>query len=122
MVFSAPAPFPFFTRPMNRASSRFLLCTFTSAALIAASGDALAIPNPFKRKEPTAAPAPTELRVAEMEAGDLLRQAQDLEAAGKSGAAASSYKRIVDRYPLTSFAPMAQFRLASTSVRDGKFS
>ena len=107
---------------MNRASSRFLLCTFTSAALIAASGDALAIPNPFKRKEPTAAPAPTELRVAEMEAGDLLRQAQDLEAAGKSGAAASSYKRIVDRYPLTSFAPMAQFRLASTYERDGKFS
>ena len=42
-------------------------------------------------EEPTTAPAPTELRVAEMEAGDLLRQAQDMEAAGKSGAAALGY-------------------------------
>ena len=107
---------------MNRASSRLLLCTFTSAVILAASGDALAFPNPFKRKEPTSAPAATELRTAEIEAGDLLRQAQDLEAAGRSGAAASSYKRIVDRYPLTSFAPMAQFRLASAYEREGKFS
>ena len=107
---------------MNRAPSRFLLCTFTTAALIAASGDVLAIPNPFKRKQPTTAPAPTELRVAELEAGDLLRQAQDMEASGKSGGAASAYKRIVDRHPLTSFAPMALFRLASTYERDGKFS
>ncbi len=108
---------------MNRASSRLLLCTFTSAAILAACGDASAFPlNPFKRKQPTSAPAVTELRTAEIEAGDLLRQAQDLEASGKSGAAASSYKRVVERYPLTSFAPMAQFRLASAYERDGKFS
>lgn len=109
---------------MNRASSRLLLCTFTSAAVLAASGDALAFPNlnPFKKKQPTSAPAPTELRAAEIEAGDLLRQAQDQEAAGKEGAAAASYKKVVDRYPLTSFAPMALFRLASAYERDGKFS
>ena len=107
---------------MNRATSRLLLCTITSAVILTAAGDAGAFPNPFKRKEPTSAPAPLELRTAEIEAGDLLRQAQDLEAAGKSGAAASSYKRIVERYPLTSFAPIAQFRLASAYERDGKFS
>lgn len=107
---------------MNRASSRLLLCTFTSAAILAASGDAMAFPNPFKRKEATSAPAANELRSAEIEAGELLRQAQDQEAAGKSGAATSNYKRIVDRYPLTSFAPMAQFRLASAYESDGKFS
>lgn len=107
---------------MNRASSRLLLCTFTSAAILAASGDALAFPNPFKRKEATSAPAATELRTAEIEAGDLLRQAQDQEAAGKSGAATSNYKRIVERYPLTSLAPMAKFRLASAYEREGKFS
>ena len=107
---------------MNRAPTRILLYAFTSAAIVAATGETLAFPNPFKRKEPTSAPAPTELRTAEREAGDLLRQAQDLEAAGKSGAASSSYKKIVERYPLTSFAPMAQFRLASAYEREGKFS
>lgn len=107
---------------MNRASSRLLFCTFTSAVILTAAGDALAFPNPFKRKEAISAPAATELRTAEIEAGELLRQAQDLEAAGKSGAAASTYKRIAERYPLTSFAPMAQFRLASAYERDGKFS
>ncbi|MDB6071961.1 MAG: hypothetical protein JWL81_3132 [Verrucomicrobiales bacterium] len=107
---------------MNRASSRFLLCTLTSAVILSA-GSATAFPlNPFKRKEPTTAPAPTELRQAELSAGDLLRLAQDQEAAGKSGAAASNYKKVVEKYPLTSFAPMAQFRLASAYERDGKFS
>lgn len=107
---------------MNRAPSRLLLCTFTSAVLVAASSSSQAFPNPFKRKPLESAPAPTELKAAEAEAGDLLRQAQDQEAAGKSGAAASTYKRIVEKYPLTSFAPMAQFRLASNYEREGKFS
>jgi len=107
---------------MNRAPTRHLLCSLTAAVIVAAAADAAAFPNPFKKKEPTAAPAAPELRMAEIEAGDLLRQAQDAEAAGKSGAAASSYKRVVDRYPLTSFAPMAMFRLASTYEREGKFS
>ena len=113
---------PFHPRPMNHVFSRLSLCRLTSAALLVAAGSAQAFPNPFKRKQPESAPAPTELRVAEMDAGDLLRQAQDQDAAGKSSAAASSYKRIVERYPLTSFAPMAQFRLASTYEREGKFS
>ncbi len=106
---------------MNRAPSRLLLFSLTSAVVVAAASPVSAIPNPFKRKGLESAPAATELRVAEMEAGNLLRQAQDQEAGGKSGAAASTYKRIVDRYPLTSFAPMAQFRLATTYERDGKF-
>jgi heat-inducible transcriptional repressor len=107
---------------MNRAPTRLLLCSLTSAVIVAAAADASAFPNPFKKKQLTAAPAATELRAAEIEAGDLLRQAQDAEAAGKSGTAASGYKRVVDRYPLTSFAPMAMFRLASTYEREGKFS
>ncbi len=106
---------------MNRASSRLLLCTFTAVAVAAAPESALAFPNPFKRKAPLTAPAAPELQADERAAGDLLRQAQDLEAAGKSGAAASTCKRLVDRYPLTSFAPMALFRLASSYERDGKF-
>lgn len=106
---------------MNRASSRFLLCTFTAAAVAATPSSALAFPNPFKRKAPLTAPAAPELQADERAAGDLLRQAQDQEAAGKSGAAVATCKRIIDRYPLTSFAPMALFRLASAYERDGKF-
>lgn len=107
---------------MNRASSCLLLCTFTTAVIVAAAGDAQAFPNPFKRKPATEAPAPSELRASEIAAGDLLRRAQDDEAAGRSGAAAATYKRIVERFPLTSFAPMALFRLAATYEREGKFS
>ncbi|MES2706480.1 MAG: tetratricopeptide repeat protein [Verrucomicrobiota bacterium] len=106
---------------MNRDHSRLLLCTLTAAVVVTAT-DASAFPNPFKRKPLDTPLAPAQLQAAEGEAGNLLKQAQDLDAAGKTGAAASSYKRIVDRYPLTSFAPVAQFRLASAYERDGKFS
>ncbi len=106
---------------MNRAPSRLLLCTLSAAVAAAATSSAPAFPNPFKRKAPLAAPANPELQAAERAAGDLLRQAQDQEAAGKSGAAVATCKRLVERYPLTSFAPMALFRLASAYERDGKF-
>lgn len=106
---------------MNRDTSRLLLCTLTAAVVVTAT-DASAFPNPFKRKTIDTPLAPAELQQAEIQAGAMLKEAQDLEAAGKSGAAASSYKRIVERYPLTSFAPVAQFRLASTYERDGKYS
>lgn len=106
---------------MNRDTSRLLLCTLTAAVVVMAN-DASAFPNPFRRKPLDTPLAPAQMQASEAEAGALLKQAQDLEAAGKSGAAASSYKRLVERYPLTSFAPVAQFRLASTYERDGKFS
>lgn len=105
---------------MNRQSSRLLLCTLTAAVVVTAT-DASAFPNPFKRREPDNPLAPAEMHASESSAGGLLKQAQDMEAAGKSGAAASSYKKIVDRYPLTSFAPVAQFRLATAYERDGKY-
>lgn len=106
---------------MKRDSSRLLLCTFAAAAVVTAT-DASAFPNPFKRKPLDTPLAPAELQASEATAGGMLKQAQDLEAAGKSGAAASTYKKIVEKYPLTSFAPVAQFRLASTYEREGKYS
>jgi outer membrane protein assembly factor BamD (BamD/ComL family) len=74
--------------------------------------DAVALPNPFKKKVAESVPAAPELKAAEAEASRMFAEAAEAEAAGKTGAAEKSYRRIVRDYPFTNAAPAAQFRLA----------
>ena len=105
---------------MKSDSSRLLLCTLATAVAVTA-GDALAFPNPFKRKDLDTAPAPAEMRAVDQEAGAMIRQGEELETAGKAGAAEKVYAKVVEKHPLSSLAPTAQFRVAALQERDGKY-
>jgi TolA-binding protein len=50
----------------------------------------------------------------------MFAEAAEAEAAGKTGAAEKSYRRIVRDYPFTNAAPAAQFRLAASLEQNGK--
>ena len=90
-------------------------------ASVLSTGEADALPNPFKRKKgQEAVPSVGELKVAEGESGALFAQASADEAAGNAGAAEKAYRRIVRDFPLTSVAPAAQFRLAAALEQGGK--
>jgi outer membrane protein assembly factor BamD len=95
----------------------------TAFIVILAAGDAQALPKLFKKKNknPEAVPAGAELREADMIANDIMARARADEAAGREKAALKGYESIVSRYPYTSMAPEAQFRIAAALEQDRKF-
>ena len=56
------------------------------------------------------------------EAASLLQQARDLEAAGSTSRAVSTYREIVKKYPVSPSAPAAQFRVAQLLEESGNLS
>lgn len=56
------------------------------------------------------------------EAASLLQQARDLEAAGSTSRAVSTYRDIVKKYPVSPSAPAAQFRVAQLLEESGNLS
>ena len=56
------------------------------------------------------------------EAASLLQQARDLEAAGSTSRAVSTYRQIVKDYPVSPSAPSAQFRVAQLLEESGNLS
>ncbi len=77
--------------------------------MILQASPANAFPWPFGKKAPAAAPSAGELQSQDAVAGELLQRAQTAQNAGKTSAANSLYKQIVNKYPLTSSAANAQF-------------
>jgi outer membrane protein assembly factor BamD len=95
----------------------------TAFIVILAAGDAQALPKLFKKKNknPEAIPAGADLRSAEITATDIMARAKADEAAGRDKAAIKGYESIVAKYPYTSMAPEAQFRIAAALEQDRKF-
>lgn len=96
-----------------------------TVALITAlsAGEAQAWPKLFKKKNqaPAAVPSGAERQSAEQAATSLLSQARTDEANGKDKAAIKGYETIVAKYPFTSMAPVAQFRIAAALEKEGKY-
>ncbi len=107
----------------SRMASGPVILTLTAMIIIMAAGDAHAgFPNPFKKKKgPSSVPAAEELRTAEMQASDLFSASRADENAGRESSAIAGYKKIVQSYPYTSFAPSAQFRIAAALEKSGKY-
>jgi len=99
--------------------------SFLTTALIVtlAAGEAHALPKLFKKKNksPDAVPAGAELKQAEMTAADIMAAARADEAAGREKAAMKGYESIVTKYPYSSMASEAQFRIAAALEQDRKF-
>ncbi|MEO8353594.1 MAG: outer membrane protein assembly factor BamD, partial [Chthoniobacteraceae bacterium] len=57
----------------------------------------------------------------ESSAADLMRRAEELEAAGKSGAALDAYRALVKRYPLSVLAPKAQRKVGTILESEGNY-
>lgn len=104
---------------MKSSSCRLLVAAVALVQNVAVV-DAVALPNPFKKKVAESVPAAPELKAAEAEASRMFAAAAEAEAAGKAGAAEKSYRRIVRDYPFTNAAPAAQFRLAASLEQNGK--
>jgi outer membrane protein assembly factor BamD len=58
----------------------------------------------------------------EAEAASLLQQARDLDAAGSTSRAVSTYREVVKKYPVSPSAPAAQFRVAQILEESGNLS
>ena len=82
-----------------------------SAALLLFAGNAQA---------QTVVPSTTGANNAE--AASLLQQARDLEAAGSTSRAVSTYREVVKKYPVSPSAPAAQFRVAQILEESGNLS
>ena len=65
---------------------------------------------------------PTTTGAKDAEAASLLQQARDLEAAGSTSRAVSTYRQIVKDYPVSPSAPSAQFRVAQLLEESGNLS
>ncbi|MGA0176705.1 MAG: tetratricopeptide repeat protein, partial [Chthoniobacterales bacterium] len=65
---------------------------------------------------------PTTTAANDAEAASLLQQARDLEAAGSTSRAVSTYRQIVKKYPISPSAPAAQFRVAQLLEESGNLS
>lgn len=103
---------------MKTGPDRILLLLLLAATPAA---DLQAFPNPFKRKEePTVAPGPDQRRNMDFAAGDLMRKAQAEQAAGDNGDALSTYRSVVEKYPLSSHAAAAQFQVGALLEATGK--
>ena len=108
--------------PTRMASRPVILTVTAMISLLAATDASAGLPNPFKKKKaPTSVPGAAELRTAEMQASDLFSSASADEAAGREGAALNGYKKLVQSYPYTSFAPTAQFRIAAGLEKNGSY-
>lgn len=92
----------------------YLRLVFVGGALLALPApSAQAGLWPFGKKTQKPAPEAGELQGQEAAAAELLRQAE-------GGKGISGYKQIVSKYPLTSSAATAQFRIAQAYESDGK--
>ena len=58
----------------------------------------------------------------EAEAASLLQQGRDLDAAGSTSRAVSTYREVVKKYPVSPSAPAAQFRVAQILEESGNLS
>jgi len=65
---------------------------------------------------------PSTTGAKDAEAASLLQQARDLEAAGSTSRAVSTYRQIVKDYPVSPSAPSAQFRVAQLLEESGNLS
>jgi outer membrane protein assembly factor BamD len=65
---------------------------------------------------------PSSAAAKDAEAASLLQQARDLEAAGSTSRAVSTYREIVKKYPVSKSAAAAQFRVAQLLEESGNLS
>jgi tetratricopeptide (TPR) repeat protein len=108
--------------PMKTARVRLFLLTASLCSLLAQNGSHAGLFNwKKKNKAPATVPGGEALRAADMEAAGLMAAAREADAAGKEKSAQEGYKKIVERYPYSSHAPVAQFRIAAALEKDNKF-
>jgi tetratricopeptide (TPR) repeat protein len=101
---------------------RVFLLTASLCSLLAQSESQAGLFNwKKKNKAPATVPAGEALRAADMEAASLMSAAREADAAGKQKAAQEGYRKIVERYPYSSHAPVALFRIAAALEKDGKY-
>lgn len=96
---------------MNNMSVRLVI---VSVCLFTTQTPSLAIPWPFGKKAPKAAPSAPEIQSQESIASAMVARADAALLADKTSAARSLYKEVVSKYPLTASAATAQFNVAKS--------
>jgi tetratricopeptide (TPR) repeat protein len=102
---------------------RVFLLTVSLCSLVAQGSADAAWPKFFKKKNkaPATVPAGEALRAADMDAAALMAKSREAEAAGKEKAALDGYRKIVQNFPYSSHAPVAQFRIAAALEKDRRY-
>ncbi|MEZ5302743.1 MAG: tetratricopeptide repeat protein [Verrucomicrobiales bacterium] len=74
-----------------------------------------------KKDKPTKTPDPDERQRQEAAAADLIREAGEAESRGKTSKALDNYRDVTRKYPFTSAASVAQFKVGELYEKEGKY-